>query len=235
MKILVLIILILPSLAFSQWKVKYSQSLRRNVPGLGTYANKNFPSRSACQNHVNRSVRRAERKQYTCVNLGGGSNKVRSRSGGGKYQGFQKLTEFLGGHLVNGLFGNKGNSKSNSGVKKPNPQEKIKRDIEGLNKFSRLEEKFRPKKLPSLNLNNAKKPENLCEKLSAGAGAGVCYSTRDFIGCCPKGYYLIAAPQGMAHKQQVCGVAGSPECFCFKESTNCMKSKSGQCYSCMTE
>jgi len=230
-----------PSFA-DTWKLKYSKTLQKQV-GSAEYSAQTFSTKGECQRGVDDALRREGqsfmRKHYSCVLASRGSPFAKSAGGiGGRSvptNANQKAVADFGSALVSGFFTPEQighniageNNFKDFGGKKPDALGRHEGKFGFLAKTPKEEAaQSEPHELPK------EKPEEVCSENVALS----CYSTRAFIGCCPKGFSYLAAPFGMAHQEAICGTQKAKNsnqvCGCFKDNPSCTKSKMGMCYGC---
>lgn len=231
-----ILFLILSLISFShageQWKVEHSAILRKHAPGTPQYADQIFSSKAECESAIDKALGSKDqsfmRKHYLCFLAG-------SSAGAATTSSSTNAAANLGTLIVRGFF----------------TPEQIGHNIPGPNNFAEFggkrpdavnrhsdqfgfiastpeptAESVKPHQLPNKNA------EKVCGQMKQLS----CYSTRGFIGCCPKGFSYLAAPTGMAPMGDICATdasdASNQQCLCYKDNAVCINSKQGICYGC---
>jgi hypothetical protein len=238
---LMFVVLATQALGGEVWKVEHSATLRKNAPGTPQYADTVFSSKAECERGIDAALGGQKntkmRSNYKCFLAGSSADgdappdaekaaapekKLNPQAKLGAAIVNRLLTPEQTGHNIVGE-----NNFEEFGGKKPDA---LGRDQDAFGFIASVPEETAPAvKAHQLPNKNA---EKVCGKMKQLS----CYSTRGFIGCCPKGFSYVAAPAGMAPMGDVCGTDAADKqgwrCQCYKDNEVCITSKQGMCYGC---
>ncbi len=240
MKVFFLFLALIPfSHASEIWKVEHSAILRKHVPSTPQYADEIFSSKAECESAIDKALTGQNqtfmRKHYLCFLAGSSPASAAPSSPTGHLTDQQNAVVNLGTLIVRGLF-----TPEQIGHNIPGPNDFAEFGGKRPDAVSRHSDQFgfiastpepsaqsvKPHQLPNKNA------EKVCGQMKQLN----CYSTRGFIGCCPKGFSYLAAPTGMAPMGDICATdaadASNQQCLCYQDNAVCINSKQGICYGC---